>query len=127
MVERAMEELKMLETKYPNQHEFLKQQLRSFILQHQESQMLQENNHCTTFLAFCDTEESTNYGLNLALADRVVMKGKIDESSELESPKGVVMSSRKSKRRDRVDLVLERAQTCLKKIRHLKTSLLSPS
>ena len=53
------------------------------------------------------------------------------ESSELESPKVVVIkhcpSSRKNKRKDRVDLVLEKAQNCLKKIRHFKTSLFSPS
>ncbi|GMN42310.1 hypothetical protein TIFTF001_011530 [Ficus carica] len=35
-------------------------------------------------------------------------------------------NSRKlGKRRDRVELVLERAHACLRKIRHLKTSLLS--
>lgn len=67
-----------------------------------------------------------------ALAEREVMEGKAAESSELESsPKSVVMkhysSSRKMKRKDRVDLVLERAQKCLKKIQHLKASLLSPS
>lgn len=66
-----------------------------------------------------------------ALAEREVMEGKAAERSELESPKSVVMkhysSSRKMKRKDRVDLVLERAQKCLKKIQHLKASLLSPS
>ncbi|KAK7305596.1 hypothetical protein VNO77_43502 [Canavalia gladiata] len=143
MEEQAKEELKMLEAQYPNQHGFLKQELRSFIFQlqckDQEPQMLPETNHCSTFLAFYDdTQESTSLeqrkigdcGLEVALADRVVMEGKGDESSELESPKTVVMkhySSGKNKRKDRVDLVLERAQTCLKKIRHLKTSLLSPS
>ncbi|XP_061340269.1 uncharacterized protein LOC133286816 [Gastrolobium bilobum] len=142
MEEQAKEELKMLEAQYPNQYEYLKHELRSFIFQlqskHQDSQLLPENNHCST-LIFHDTEESTtleqrkrsNYGLEMALAERVVMGGgKIDESSELESSKTVVTkhcSSRKNKRKDRVDLVLERAQTCLKKIQHLKTFLLSPS
>lgn len=58
-------------------------------------------------------------------------KKKGAESSKLESPKSVVVkhypSSRKNKRKDRVDLVLERAQNCLKKIRHFKTSLFSHS
>ncbi|RDX60809.1 hypothetical protein CR513_61017 [Mucuna pruriens] len=143
MEEQAKEELKLLEAQYPNQHEYLKHELRSFIFQlqtkHQDSELLPENNHCSNHLAFYDTQESTSLeeqrkrsscGLELALADGVVMEGKIDGSSELESPKSVVMkhfSSRKNKRKDRVDLVLERAQVCLKKIRHLKTFLLSPS
>ncbi|KAK7301987.1 hypothetical protein RJT34_12864 [Clitoria ternatea] len=140
MEEQAKEELEMLEAQYPNQHEFLKQELRSFISQlqsnRQDSHLHPENNHCTTFLALFDTEaESTNfkrmkksgYGLELALADTVVMEGKSDENSLLESPKAVVVkhcSSRKNKRKDRVDLVLKRAQTCLEKIRHFKASLL---
>ncbi|TKY47314.1 hypothetical protein E2542_SST29374 [Spatholobus suberectus] len=144
MEEQAKEELELLEAQYPNQHEYLKHELRSFIFQlqskHQDSELLPEKNHCSTHLAFYDhTQESTsledqkkrsNYGLELALADRVVMEGKVDGSSELETPKSVVMkhfSSRKNKRKDRVDLVLERAQVCLKKIKHLKTFLLSPS
>lgn len=85
----------------------------------------------------------SNYGLELGLADREVMEGKIDERYELESmegkidegyelepPKTDVMkhyTSSKNKRKDRVDLVLERAQACLKKIRHVKTFLLSLS
>lgn len=84
----------------------------------------------------CDTEstslegqrKSSDCGFEPASADRVVMEGETTGSSELETPKSDVIkhfSSRK-KRKDRVDLVLERAQVCLKKIKHLKTSLLSP-
>ncbi|XP_057430347.1 uncharacterized protein LOC130723358 [Lotus japonicus] len=146
MEEQAKEELEILEDQYPNQYEFLKQELRTFILElqnskHQDSELLPQNNHCNTSLALLlDTEESTSLeqvkksncgGTELALeADRDVMQGKVDESSELESLKAVVKeqnSSRKKKRKDRVDLVLERAQNCLKKLQHLKTSLLSPS
>ncbi|KAG4974981.1 hypothetical protein AAZX31_11G211100 [Glycine max] len=142
MEEHAKEELKLLEAQYPNQHEHLKNELRSFIFQlqtnHQDSEQLPENNNFSTHLAFFDTEESTSlgeqrkrsdYDLELALADRLVIE-KIGGSSELETPKSVVVkhfSSRKNnKRKDRVDLVLERAQVCLKKIKHLKTFLLSP-
>lgn len=174
MEEHAKEELKLLEAQYPNQHEHLKNELRSFIFQlqtnHQDSEQLPENNNFSTHLAFFDTEgfsllsssffyfvimlrglygfemflsfffetESTSleelrkrsdYDLELGLADRVVIE-KIDGSSKLETPKSVVVkhfSSRKNKRKDRVDLVLERAQVCLKKIKHLKTFLLPPS
>ncbi|XP_020223092.1 uncharacterized protein LOC109805437 [Cajanus cajan] len=140
MEEQAKEELKMLEAQYPNQHEFLKHELRSLIFQlqskHQDSEPLPENNHCN--LAFRDTQESTSleqgksssHGSELGLAERVVTDGKVDENSELETPKIDVMkhfSSRKNKRKDRVDLVLERAQVCLKKIKHLKIFLFSPS
>ncbi|KAG4935094.1 hypothetical protein AAZX31_18G047600 [Glycine max] len=142
MEEQAKEELKLLEAQYPNHHEHLKNELRSFIFQlqtnHHDSEQLPENNNFSTHLAFFDTEESTSleelrkrsdYDLELGLADRVVIE-KIDGSSKLETPKSVVVkhfSSRKNKRKDRVDLVLERAQVCLKKIKHLKTFLLPPS
>ncbi|KAL2333119.1 hypothetical protein Fmac_014332 [Flemingia macrophylla] len=140
MEEQVKEELKMLEAQFPNQHEFLKHELRSFIFQlqskHLDSEPVTENNHYN--LAFRDTQESTSLeqltsssnGSKLGLAERVVMEGKIDESSELENPKTDVMkhfSSRKNKRKDRVDLVLEKAHVCLKKIKHLKTFWFSPS
>lgn len=76
-----------------------------------------------------ELRKRSDYDLELGLADRVMIE-KIDGSSKLETPKSVVVkhfSSRKNKRKDRVDLVLERAQVCLKKIKHLKTFLLSPS
>ncbi|OIV95687.1 hypothetical protein TanjilG_01481 [Lupinus angustifolius] len=139
----AKEELNMLETQYPNQYESLKLELRSFILQ------LQSNHHDSplipqkTFLPFLDTQESTcfdkrkmsniisnNYGLELALEDSEVMEVMIDEGCELEPPMNAEWKggkSRKDKRKDRVDLVLERAQACLNKIRHFKTTLLSQS
>ncbi|CAL5202739.1 unnamed protein product [Lathyrus oleraceus] len=134
-LEQAKQELKMLETLYPNQHHYLKHELRSFIIQYSYSQPLPQYH---TSLAFLDTEESTNLeqtkGMKLGLPDIEEVtekKKKGAESSELESPKSVVVkhypSSRKNKRKDRVDLVLERAQNCLKKIRHFKTSLFSHS
>ncbi|XP_014518243.1 uncharacterized protein LOC106775609 [Vigna radiata var. radiata] len=141
MEELAKEELELLEAQYPNQHEYLKNELKSFIFQLQsknlDSELLLENNLCNNHLVFLDTEESTSLegqrkssdcGFEPASADRVVMEGETTGSSELETPKSDVIkhfSSRK-KRKDRVDLVLERAQVCLKKIKHLKTSLLSP-
>ncbi|KAE9594450.1 hypothetical protein Lal_00001292 [Lupinus albus] len=141
--ELAKEELNMLETQYPNQYEYLKLELRSFILQlqsnHHNSPLFPQN----TLLPFLDTEESTcldkkkmsnnisnNYGLELALADSEVMEVMFDKGYELESPMNGEWNGykrRKSKRKDRVDLVLEKAQACLKNIRHFKTSLLSYS
>ena len=60
MEEHAKEELKLLEAQYPNQHEHLKNELRSFIFQlqtnHQDSEQLPENNNFSTHLAFFDTE-----------------------------------------------------------------------
>ncbi|KAL1332324.1 hypothetical protein HN51_061145 [Arachis hypogaea] len=148
MEEEALEELKQLEAQYPNQFEHLKNELRSFITQ------LQSNHHTHTDSPqpeinniHYDTQESTSleqmkriksYGLGLALADKVtIMEERIDEGCELvESPRTVIVKhhhhssrnnhSNNKRKLDRVDLVLERAQTCLKKLRHLKTSLLSP-
>lgn len=76
-------------------------------------------------------KSSSKQSFEPALEDRIVMERKIDvEGSENESLKTDSVehfSGRKSKRRDRVDVVLERAEACLKKIRQFKTSLLSPS
>ncbi|XP_004500423.1 uncharacterized protein [Cicer arietinum] len=124
-LEQAKEELEMLQTLYPNQHHILKQELSSFIFQlqysHFQSHPLSQNNTSLAYLV--DTQESTSLEqtkrIQLALPDgekKVVMeKGK---TSELQSPNT-------RKRKDRVDLVLEKAQICLKKIRLFKTSLLS--
>ena len=92
--------------------------------------LIDDDVSCEAESTSLEQKKRSNYGLELALADKVIMEGKIDEGSEPQSPRTVIVkqySSRKNKRKDRVDLVLERAQACLKKIRHLKTSLLSPS
>jgi hypothetical protein len=170
-LEQAKEELEMLETLYPNQHDYLKHELKSFIshLQNSYSYSHPLPQHNTSLAAFLDTEgfvsssffhlfivifvllnmvfeivlfyfcnaESTSLEHiksiqhALPVREEVMEKGKKGaESSELESPKVVVIkhchSRRKNKRKDRVDLVLERAQNCIKKIRHFKTSLFSP-
>ncbi|WJX37034.1 hypothetical protein P8452_24848 [Trifolium repens] len=138
-LEQAKEELEILETLYPNQHDYLKHELKSLISQlqntttHSYSHPLPQYNTSHLFL---DTEESTNLEqtkIKLFLPEReevVEKRKKSAESSELKSPKSVVMkhypSSKKNKRKDRVDLVLERAENCLKKIRLFKKTLFSP-
>lgn len=60
MEELAKEELELLEAQYPNQHEYLKNELKSFIFQLQsknlDSELLLENNLCNNHLVFLDTE-----------------------------------------------------------------------
>lgn len=69
MEEQAKEELEILEDQYPNQYEFLKQELRTFILElqnskHQDSELLPQNNHCNTSLALLlDTEGCFTFSL----------------------------------------------------------------
>ncbi|CAJ2640585.1 uncharacterized protein LOC123917345 [Trifolium pratense] len=139
-LEQAKEELEILETLYPNQHHYLKHELRSLITQlqntttHSYSHPLPQYNTSHLFL---DTEESTNLEqtkkIQLVLPEREVVEKekKGAKSSDLESPKSFVMkhypSSKKNKRKDRVDLVLERAENCLKKIRLFKKTLFSSS
>ncbi|KAI4307737.1 hypothetical protein L6164_030891 [Bauhinia variegata] len=144
MEEQAKEELEMIEAQYPNHFQSLKLELKSFIFllqtQKQETQLIPENNCSTSPSSMVDTQESTsleqaqqrrksNCSFEAALKDRVVMEGKIDEDSQLASPKSdkVVKkySGRMRKRKDRVDVVLEMAQGCLKKIKLLKATLLS--
>lgn len=60
MEEQAKKELEMLEAQYPNQFEYLKQELRSFIIQQQDSLSLlfpQNDNHVNAAAnVFLDTE-----------------------------------------------------------------------
>jgi len=60
MEELAKEELELLEAQYPNQHEYLKHELKSFIFQLQtknlDSELLLEHNHCNNHFVFLDTE-----------------------------------------------------------------------
>lgn len=55
MEEQAREELELLEAQYPNQYEYLKHELKSFIFE-LESKHPENNHFNTASLAFIDTE-----------------------------------------------------------------------
>ncbi|KAJ7964367.1 hypothetical protein O6P43_014197 [Quillaja saponaria] len=131
--EQAKKELQLLETQHPNHFEYLKLELKSFIFLHQSQP---ENNFSSPLSIFsiADTQESTSMkqrkmsgcDCEFVLEDKVKMEGEIGKTSKQEYQK-VYLNKKSKRRRDRAEVVLERAQACLKKIRHLKTSLLVSS
>ncbi|KNA03608.1 hypothetical protein SOVF_207220 [Spinacia oleracea] len=96
MIEKAKEELQMLETLHPHRFDYLKTELKSFISLLQ-SQILPEYLPTTSSAT---TQASTS------------MKRKRESDG-----KRVV-----KRKRDRVDVVLEKAQACLLKIQEFKFS-----
>ncbi|XP_057809303.1 uncharacterized protein LOC131023748 [Salvia miltiorrhiza] len=93
LIEQAKEEIEILEQEHPNKFTSLKQELRAFISQLEAELLLDKP---TTISIFAETQES----------------------STTNNTKNVV-----KRRRCKTDAVLERAQQCLHKIQHLKTSL----
>ncbi|XP_057492049.1 uncharacterized protein LOC130777660 [Actinidia eriantha] len=108
MIEQAKEELQILEGQHPNRFEYLKLELKSFISLHQS----QNNNN----MAFSPNS------ISLPVSSTATTQA----SSSSKKRKKIVTCSelRKHKipRVDRVEVVLERAQACLRKIHQFKTS-----
>ncbi|KAJ4724253.1 hypothetical protein OWV82_003261 [Melia azedarach] len=113
MIEQAKEELEMLETQHPYRFGYLKMELKSFIFL-LESQYNNNNNNpisLPTYSAAAATQASTS-------------RKRKKDGSESEICKMVCRNGAfEHKRRNRIDLVLEKAQSCLRKIQQLKSSL----
>ncbi|XP_062107708.1 uncharacterized protein LOC133818689 [Humulus lupulus] len=122
MEEEAEKELRMLEDQYPNRYEYLKLELNHFISLLHSRQTTSQLINTTT----ATTQESTSrrkrkkssteyyrsrYWVELTAEDQT--RQEFDEQKDRISKKG-----------DRVEVVLERAHACLRKIKHLKASLL---
>ncbi|KAM3712633.1 hypothetical protein ACJW30_01G197400 [Castanea mollissima] len=135
--EQAKEELELLETQHPNRFEYLKLELKSFIFQIQsQSQLpLPENHSSSSFStsSIATTQESTSNKKRKVGDCLCVSMEDGNESSKKKLQMGTtnimgnmkgIIDNRKTKKRERVDEVLERAQACLQKIQHLKASLL---
>ncbi|XP_059624632.1 uncharacterized protein LOC132267489 [Cornus florida] len=119
MLEQAKEELQILETQYPNQFGYLKQELKSFIFL-LESQNLGANSISLSTSSSVITQESTAKKRRKISSELEggVMEVEI-EGPKQKKPRGdcdVYMNEK----RDRVDLVIERAQACLHKIQRFK-------
>ncbi|KAJ0021141.1 hypothetical protein Pint_31110 [Pistacia integerrima] len=123
MIEQAKEELQILETLHPNRFDYLKLELKSFIFflesQHNNNDNNNENNNLIYYpsSSTATTQASTNNrkrkkaGIGMGSCRNEEMKNKFQR----------VLGE--FKRRDRIDLVLEKAQSCLRKIKELKSSL----
>ncbi|EXB86767.1 hypothetical protein L484_007791 [Morus notabilis] len=133
--ERAKEELRNIEAQYPNSHEYLKLELKSFIFllqshhHHDHLNILLNSDHTQFFPTSSPavaTQESTSNRKRKKVSENHCIDNDSDkqELNQInQSPEDIVVKETK-KRRDRVELVLERARACLRKIRHLKSSLL---
>ncbi|ONK73743.1 uncharacterized protein A4U43_C04F34800 [Asparagus officinalis] len=103
IVERAKEELEMLEAKHPNGFDHLKLELKSFIFDDSSSF---EPPHSSA-----PTQASSNRN------KRKKREGEAWEETKLHG------SSAGKKREDRAEMAIERAKDCLRRIRLVKESL----
>uniref|UniRef100_A0A2N9IGU2 Uncharacterized protein n=1 Tax=Fagus sylvatica TaxID=28930 RepID=A0A2N9IGU2_FAGSY len=136
MEEQAKEELEILETQHPNRFKYLKLELESFIflLQSQTTQLLLPENSTSTSTfptsSTATTQESTSNKKRKVSDCVCVLMEDGKEASKQKFQMGTDIMGymkgdiRKTKKRDRVDELLDRAQACLQKIQHLKASLL---
>lgn len=116
MIEKAKEELEMLETHHPDRFDYLKHELKSFIFLLQ-SQLLLDPLPTTSSAT---TQASTSMKRKrVCLKRRKLEDGgwECNDKSEFEYGK------RGRRETDRVDVVLEKAQACLRKIQEFKTSI----
>ncbi|KAI9100233.1 hypothetical protein K1719_024451 [Acacia pycnantha] len=116
MEQQAKQELEMLESLYPDRFQYLKLDLKSFI----------SHDHLSAPSSFhsskIDTQESTS--LDQRKRKRKKKRTANEDSECSDQHEECYWSVKKKKKKDRVDLVLERAEACLRKIRQFKASLL---
>ncbi|XP_010553880.1 PREDICTED: uncharacterized protein LOC104823832 [Tarenaya hassleriana] len=119
LMERAEEELEILQTQHPNRFQYLKSELESFIF------LLREN-HAPPPISgdVVLTQASSNCKKKKSKKKRKRMDKSGDQVSSLGSKKKDKRAQRTmAESKDRVDMVLEKAQLCLEKIRDVKSSL----
>ncbi|EOA15719.1 hypothetical protein CARUB_v10006621mg [Capsella rubella] len=127
LVETAKEELEILHSQYPNRFSYLKSDLQSFISNLRE-------HHAPPLIPSSSvvlTQESSNCKYKQKHKKRkCVMENCGDQASS--STMGKIHKNNNNKmisqrvvkkRKSRVEMVLERAQLCLQKIRDVKASL----
>ncbi|XP_057538941.1 uncharacterized protein LOC130817325 [Amaranthus tricolor] len=106
MLEKAKEELEMLETLHPNRFHYLKNELNSFI------SLLQSQ-------LIVDSLPSTSYATTQASTTMRRKRKRVCLKNEIEIENG----KKERKQKDRVDILLEKAQACLRKIQDFKFTL----
>ncbi|KAH7850449.1 hypothetical protein Vadar_033173 [Vaccinium darrowii] len=130
MIEQAKEELQILEAQHPNRFEYLKLELKSFItlLQSQNPFLLSNqynssssvvSSSSTATTQASSTSKKRKKGSSEML--RPESGGKIDQNKR-RIQRANCDDSLNGRRRDRVEVVIERAQACLHKIQQFKTS-----
>ncbi|KAK6927741.1 hypothetical protein RJ641_006332 [Dillenia turbinata] len=110
MIEKAEEELEILEAQHPNRFDYLKIELKSFISS--ESQKLLLINSSFSSSSSVSTQASSSRK----------RKQEYDSKGKRKLQKSTAGECNKLKRMDRTDLVIEKAQACLQKIQDLKAT-----
>ncbi|CDP01721.1 unnamed protein product [Coffea canephora] len=120
MIEQAKEELQILEAQQPDNFNYLKDELKSFISR-LESQSLPLPS-AGFFLFFMGT--SLLYIVVITESSACKKRKKEDslEDENIEGPKRKSQRVAGDERRNRIDLAIERARECLEKIQRFKTS-----
>lgn len=119
MLERAKEELEILEWQYPNKFNSLKMDLRTLISDFEYSQTLLPlpSNGSTSTCSFAASQESSTRRKRKKCPSAREEDGNANDEA-LRSKSDVCI-----KRKCKTDAVLERAHKCLNKIQRFKTSL----
>ncbi|ESQ47412.1 hypothetical protein EUTSA_v10027988mg [Eutrema salsugineum] len=126
LVDTAKEELEILHTQYPNRFAYLKSDLQSFISNLREDHAPP----CVSSSSVVLTQESSNCQNKQKHKKRKYTVTKFgDQESSSSTTVKIHKNNNKmvqrvvTKRKNRVEMVLERAQHCLQKIRDVKASL----
>ncbi|EEF36481.1 conserved hypothetical protein [Ricinus communis] len=129
IIVQAEEDLRILETHHPNRFEYLKLELKSFI-SFLESQQLLLPYYCdnSIFLPSSSSHQLVSTQASTCEKNQKGTNGSFEIQEMEEVREGTKHEFQEHKvevkmNKDRVDLALEKAQTCLHKIRELKTSL----
>ncbi|KAL1197086.1 hypothetical protein V5N11_001967 [Cardamine amara subsp. amara] len=126
LVETAKEELEILHTQYPNRFAYLKSDLQYFISHIRDDHAPPRGSSSSSAIIL--TQESSNcknkpkhkkrkYVMDNSGDRASSSSGKIDKNNNKMGQRLV------TKRKNRVEMVLERAQLCLQKLRDVKASL----
>ncbi|KFK40339.1 hypothetical protein AALP_AA3G361300 [Arabis alpina] len=132
LIETAKEELEILQTQYPNRFAYLKSDLESFISRLRKDHAPPP--HVSSDSDVVLTQESSNCKNKQKHKKRKYIKKNIGDQSSSSSSSSSTGKIRKNndnkmaqkvvtKRKTRVEMVLENAQRCLQKIRAVKASL----
>ncbi|CAA7055810.1 unnamed protein product [Microthlaspi erraticum] len=135
LVETAKEELEILQSQYPNRYAYLKSDLQSFISNLREDHAPPLASSSSSPSSVILTQESSNCKKKQKHKKRKYVKENVGDqassssSSSSSSTKKIHKNNTEmaqrvvTKRKSRVEMVLERAHLCLQKIRDVKASL----
>ncbi|KAG7543553.1 hypothetical protein ISN45_Aa07g034600 [Arabidopsis thaliana x Arabidopsis arenosa] len=127
LMETAKEELEILQSQYPNRFAYLKSDLESFISHLREDHAPPRPSSSSSSVVL--TQESSNCKNKQKHKKRKCVMDNFGDQASSSTIGKIHKNNNKigqrvvTKRKNRVEMVLERAQLCLQKIRDVKASL----